>query len=354
LAVLKPFQLLIVKELLDNYKFDQPFHNYFTTQCKMHKNWGSKDRKIYRNTCYAYFRLGFFIKEGTVEQQLKFISENADEISENINAKDIFPWSEWVSDHIDFEAWAKGLLKMRPVYLAVKNGLINQVKEWLSSHKIDYEQTGLILKVKAESKCNELIEKGWAWIMDFASQTAANQIDIQDSDTVWDTCSGAGGKALYLSNKYRYLDLTCSDRRLSVLENLKLRFYTLGFKMPRIELADLKEPFQLKYKYDKIILDVPCTGSGTWGRTPENITGITPEKIDLFCTLQRDIARNVIRNLSEKGCLYYITCSVFKQENEANVAYFVKNFGLKLKSEKYLHGPYDETDILYLAELTFS
>ncbi len=355
MAVLKPFQLLIVKTLLDNYHFDQPFHTYFAAQCKLHKNWGSKDRKTYKNACYVYFRLGFMIRTGSVESNILFASQDTDELLKQVTSNGIFPYPEWVSHSIDFDAWARSILFMRPVYLAVQKGCNEKVEAWLTGQGIVFEQVAEnSIMVKADSKCNELVEKGWAWIMDIASRNTAELIDIKPGEQVWDACSGAGGKALYLTDKFgRQLNLTCSDLRFSVLENLKSRFNATGLKMPRIELADLNEPFQLKVKYDKILLDVPCSGSGTWGRTPENLSAITPDKIRMFSLLQRNIVRNAIKNLQTEGHLYYITCSVFRAENEENVKYFLENFGLELVSERYVMTDYRKSDILYLAEMKF-
>jgi 16S rRNA (cytosine967-C5)-methyltransferase len=355
LAVLKPFQLSIVKELIGHYHFDQPFHHYFAAQCRLHKNWGSKDRKIYKNACYAYFRLGFLIRQASLEANILLASQEKENLLTQIAPADIFPYPEWLSKQLDVNQWAMSLLDMRPVYLAIKNGCDEQVKDWLKTHQIDFEVVANgSIQVKADSKCNELVEKGWAWIMDIASQMAAESIELTEGEKVWDACSGAGGKALYLTNAYHgNIDLTCSDLRLTVLENLKQRFYTTGLKLPHIELTDLNEPFQLKYKYDKIILDVPCSGSGTWGRTPENISVITAQKVHGFSTLQRNIVRNAIRNLGSEGTVYYMTCSVFHEENESNVHYFIENFGLKLISDSYLFTDYNKSDVLYVAKMCF-
>ena len=353
MAVLKPFQLSIIKTLLDNYHFEQPFSTYFAAQCKQHKNWGSKDRKTYKNACYAYFRLGFLIKKGSVESNVLLASMESEELIQSFQPDDIFPYREFVSNQIDFTEWTYSLLFLRPVYLAIKKSFTEKVMAWLDENGIAFERiSNECLKVKADSKCNPLIELGWAWIMDIASQNTAGLIEIKPQEQVWDACSGAGGKSLYLTNKYgNHFNLTCSDLRLSVLENLKARFYTAGLKMPRIELADLNEPFQHKIKYDKIILDVPCSGSGTWGRSPENISTITPNNIQGYVNLQRNIVRNAIKNLANNGHVYYITCSVFRDENEGNIKYFTENFGLKLRSETYLADNYRQSDILYLAEL---
>ncbi len=354
MAVLKPFQTAIVKDLISNYRFDQPFNTYFTTQSRMHKNWGSKDRKTYRQACYAYFRLGAAIRRGSMEENLALALKEPGDILSETGPEGIFPYRGEVSARLDFNAWAESLLYMRPVYLAVKTGLKDRVADWLNSHSIEalWVKDNCVM-VKAESKCNALVDNGWAWIMDISSQNAAEIVRVDDKDEVWDACSGAGGKALYLANTYPGIQLTCSDKRFSVLENLKSRFHALGFGLPKIELADLTEPFQIPQKYNKILLDVPCSGSGTWGRTPEQINLTTTEKIAAFSALQKTIARNVVKNLAQDGRLYYVTCSVFHAENEDNVKHFCENYGLRLLNDVYLYTSFKDSDVLYIAELAF-
>lgn len=355
MEVLKPFRLPIIREILNNYKFDQPFHLYFNALCKAHKQWGSKDRRIYKSACYAYFRMGYasgnLVNDETIIAAIAAVSE---EIA--VPAPEaIFPHSEYVSERIDFDAWARGLLRQRPLYLVMVRGKEEACIKYLEDKGIVFERLrNSCLRLPADSKCDDLTERGWVWVMDLASQEAADLVQVGQGDTVWDACSGAGGKSLYLCNKINIpFSLVCSDKRFGILENLKTRFRASGLKLPRIELTDLTSGFQLSEKFDKIILDVPCSGSGTWGRTPENITGFDLQKIDMYADLQRRIFANVLPHLKPGGLLYYMTCSVFKEENEGNVAFFIEHYGLKIHSEHYLPADAQNSDYLYCAVLKF-
>jgi len=145
----------------------------------------------------------------------------------------------------------------------------------------------------------------------------------------------------------------CSDKRFGILENLKTRFRASGLRQPRVELTDLTDGFQLSEKFDKIILDVPCSGSGTWGRNPENILGFDLKKIGNYAFIQRRIFANVLPHLKTEGLIYYMTCSVFADENEGNVQSFTSQYGLKLQSEHYLPAKPQNADYLYCAVLSF-
>ena len=269
-------------------------------------------------------------------------------------ADEIFPYRSDVSQLINFDEWVKGLQFQKPLYLVLRRGTESLVLNFLKQNQIPFEEVSeFSLKLEADSKCNHILENGWAWTMDFASQKVADCVEVEEDDAIWDACSGAGGKSIYISNKFiKPFQLTCSDKRFTILENLKTRFKTLGLKAPQIELCDLLEPFQLKTKYDKVILDVPCSGSGTWGRSPENILGFQISKIEYFAKLQLQIAGNALKNLKVEGKLYYMTCSVFAAENENNVDLLVKNHGLKLESMQYTVAENNESDTLFVAVLT--
>lgn len=353
MEVLKPFQIGIARQLLENYAYDQPFANYFTSVAKQHRNWGSKDRKIYRNACYSFFRLGYAAKTGSLESAIQFAVQDPAAIREQVSPREMFPMKEWVSGKLDFDAWVSSLLFQRPVYLAVRKGMTTRVEKELAQSGTGFNaESDSCIRTEPGAKCDGVVEKGWAWVMDYASQQAAEGIELSKNDAVWDCCSGAGGKALYLVNKYgNDIHLTCSDRRFTILENLKRRFANMGFSMPHIELSDLNEPFQLKQRFDTIILDVPCSGSGTWGRTPENITTVDAPRLEHYSKLQKTIVRNALLNLKPGGKAYYITCSVFREENEENVRHFKENYGLQEQSSSYVFKSYTESDVLFVSEM---
>ncbi len=354
MAVLKPFQIKVVQELLENYQYDQPFHNYFSNLCKQHRNWGSKDRKTYRNTAYAWLRLGFASGDSVSEADILKGVGIAEALEKSPSAIELFPNIHLFSKAIDPGVWTTAMLKQKPLYIVIRKHKEKQVEDFLNEKAISFSKVGQYgLELPAESKCDELIEKGWAWVMDLASQEAAQKIEISRGNSVWDACSGAGGKSLYISNANLDTDfkLCCSDLRFGILENLKSRFQTLGFRNPRVELSDLTDGFQLSEMFDKIILDVPCTGSGTWGRTPENIRGFQESKLEYYTVLQKKIFRNAIKHLAPGGRLYYITCSVFKAENEDNFSYFIENHGLKEVFSEYQYSKTGDSDFLYVSAL---
>jgi 16S rRNA (cytosine967-C5)-methyltransferase len=133
------------------------------------------------------------------------------------------------------------------------------------------------------------------------------------------------------------IDLTISDVRDNIIINLDKRFSKAGIKNYNSFIADLvtlkqKVPFG---PFDFIIADVPCTGSGTWSRTPEQLFYFDIKEIERYSNLQKKIVHNLAPYIKPGGHFLYITCSVFKKENEEAVA-FIEEQGLRLLPQRII------------------
>jgi 16S rRNA (cytosine967-C5)-methyltransferase len=101
--------------------------------------------------------------------------------------------------------------------------------------------------------------------------------------------------------------------------------------------------------FDLVICDAPCTGSGTWSRTPEQLFFFTANKIDKYAALQRKIVSNAIPFLKAGGYFLYITCSVFKKENEEVAGFIKSEFHLQLVKMELLKGYNKKADTMFVA-----
>jgi 16S rRNA (cytosine967-C5)-methyltransferase len=145
------------------------------------------------------------------------------------------------------------------------------------------------------------------------------------------------------------VDLTVSDIRSSIIHNLKQRFKEAGIKNYHSFVGDLtNSKFQIpNSKFDLIICDAPCSGSGTWSRTPEQLYFFKKEKINYYAELQKKIIINTIPHLIKNGFFLYITCSVFKKENEEVVEFIRNNFQLQLIRQEIFIGYDKKADTMF-------
>ena len=146
------------------------------------------------------------------------------------------------------------------------------------------------------------------------------------------------------------INLTVSDIREAILINLKKRFEKAGIKKYKSFTCDLSSKFLIPNTQFHIILcDVPCTGSGTWSRTPEQLVFFEAGKIDQYNSMQKNIVSNAIAQLIKGGHFVYITCSVFKKENEAMVDFIQQKHNLTLQRMELLKGYDKKADSLFIA-----
>ena len=152
------------------------------------------------------------------------------------------------------------------------------------------------------------------------------------------------------------VQLTVSDVRDTILANLLKRFKSAGIKNFHSFEADLSHATSVTNRFagkpfNLVICDAPCTGSGTWSRTPEQLAFFNHSQIEQYSQLQKKIAGNVISSIKKGGYLLYITCSVFKKENEEVVEYLAEKYMVSLVKQEVLRGYDRRADSMFAALL---
>ena len=159
-------------------------------------------------------------------------------------------------------------------------------------------------------------------IQDEGSQLISIALSPNEGESVLDYCSGGGGKSLHLAqlsnDSARIVATDISDKRLN---ETKRRILKLGLKS--ISVREIDEVKESKNKYDKILVDAPCTGSGTVRRAPDIRVRIDEKSIEFYHSLQLEILEEVVSKLKPGGILVYSTCSLFERENDETVANFL-------------------------------
>jgi 16S rRNA (cytosine967-C5)-methyltransferase len=274
--------------------------------------------------------------------------------------KDVFPRQDELSDGIYFEKFAASFFIQPDLFIRLRPGHEKNVKNKLVDAGIFFKQiNSTCLSLPNASKLEKILELNKeAVIQDYSSQRVGELLQMVRPDgsyqvKVWDCCAASGGKSILAKDILGNIDLTVSDVRESILANLKKRFKEAGIGNYNSFVADLAESkTEIKNLHpDLIIADVPCTGSGTWARTPEQISFFSAGKIDDYAALQKKIITNAVSYLKPGGYLLYITCSIFKKENEEAVDFIKEQFRFQLIKVELLKGYSLKADTMFAALL---
>jgi 16S rRNA (cytosine967-C5)-methyltransferase len=173
------------------------------------------------------------------------------------------------------------------------------------------------------------MNKGWVEIQDEGSQLIAYVCGVKPGMQVLDYCAGGGGKTLALAaamqRKGRIVAMDTDARRL---EKGKLRFKKAGIS-DIIEVRPLSDDRHRKWlkrqkgTFDIVLLDVPCSGSGTWRRNPDARWRSYGPSVEELLPVQAEILDKTVAVVKEGGRLVYATCSLLPEENEKQVEAFL-------------------------------
>ncbi len=372
------------KEILGIYKGDEPLSSFLKKYFSANKKFGSKDRKQISNLCYCFLRLGKAVMNTSIEEKILtglFLCSNESNeilaalkpewnetcnlplneklllINSSLLIAEIFPWKEELSEGLDHENFCRSFLIQPDLFIRLRPGKEKTVKQKLQHAGVEFKLISeTCLALPNASKIDEIIElDNEAIVQDYNSQKTGEFIRSQISDlksqiNLWDCCAGSGGKSIMAFDIDPKIKLTVSDTRESILANLKKRFANAGIKNYESFVIDLANKSAIRnLKSEIIIADVPCSGSGTWSRTPEQLYFFQERKIEEYSALQKRIVSNAIAQLQPAGSFVYITCSVFKKENEEVAMYITENFHLQLKQMEVLRGYDKKADSMFVA-----
>jgi 16S rRNA (cytosine967-C5)-methyltransferase len=401
------------EKIINAYPGNTPFQPWLKLYFKEHKKFGSTDRKCITELCYHFFRVSgyrvaiphWYVKQTILvgvglsindpnhwsvsllepETQAKIhlpIKEKVESVAQMCEASlsFLFPFNGTrLSNGISQMEYSLANLQQPDVFLRIRPGQDKKVLEKLEAHDIPYQLvSNTTIRLNPGVKIESVLELNKEVVVqDLCSQEAGAQIYMaamrillqkvrqngfhaDDLDLfsipirVWDCCAASGGKSIQLMDSDYSINLTVSDNRSSILENLKKRFKEAGIRQYQAAVLDLEKSIPKdhplsKQKYDLIIADVPCSGSGTWSRTPEQFYYFKTESINSYQQKQRKILKNIVKQMAPDAVLVYITCSIFYEENEAQVDYIKEELGLYELSRNMHIGIGRKADNLFTA-----
>jgi len=155
-------------------------------------------------------------------------------------------------------------------------------------------------------------------VQDLGSQLLLEMVELAPSERWLDACAGAGGKTLQLAGRLPSGGVSAYDPRSAALEELRLRAERSGFA-DRIQVLDAPASGE----FDGVLVDAPCSGSGTWRRSP-HLKWCTPrEELERQAARQRTLLEGLADRVRPGGILLYTTCSLARREGEGVVRDFL-------------------------------
>jgi len=374
--------------LILGHKAPEPFAMYLKKAFALDRKFGSRDRRIIGSICYAYFRCaGFMQMRPTEEHLLKAMFACGDEgqgllaaLSPGLfnqvkapldkrlsildwDARKLFPFPDEIGGLADKENFIRSILQQPLLFIRIRPGRRPAVIQALREAGVSFSQVSddcLALPSGTKLESYITINRD-AVVQDWASQQSLNWLAInkdvlngQRPLPVWDCCAASGGKSILLYDLMeKQVKVTVSDVRASVLENCRMRLREAGVNIDRFMQVDLSQPGDTmdNRQWPLVIADVPCSGSGTWARTPDQAYHFTLPQLEGYATRQSAIMRQVMTKLEPGGICMYITCSVFAKENEGQVEKLVQEHPLLLLDQQYIEGAARQADTMFVAIL---
>ena len=165
-------------------------------------------------------------------------------------------------------------------------------------------------------------QAGCFYIQDANSGQLIKPLALKEDDLFLDACSAPGSKL------FNALDVVkrayANDVSATRVELIKKQAQVLGFDNITYSVGDAAK-LQFDLQFDKILLDVPCSGLGVISHRPDIKYNISPTSLDELQQLQRAILNNIARYLKRGGLMVYSTCTLNKKENERQIAAFLQD-----------------------------
>jgi 16S rRNA (cytosine967-C5)-methyltransferase len=236
----------------------------------------------------------------------------------------------------DFETYLRAMIDPAPLDLRV-NTLKSTVDEAIASLRADkvttvktpYSPVALRVEGKPFMSDSKAFRKGLVEIQDEGSQLIGLVTGAQPGMRVLDYCAGGGGKTLIMAAMMNNKgNIVAADTELRRLEKGRARYKKAG--VHNVELRCLADESSRKWlrrqkeTMDVVLIDAPCSSSGTWRRNPDLRWKWYGPSLDEICAIQKEILDRVAEKVKPGGRLVYATCSLLAQENEDQITAFLE------------------------------
>ncbi len=264
--------------------------------------------------------------------------------------------------HQQLQQFIEWQQQMPPLWLRAQQGkTVVELAAQLRGEGVEVAQVDQHLLAKGGKGLanTQAYKSGWVEIQDLASQMIADAVEAKPGQKIWDACAGAGGKSLAIASRLNNKGmLLATDLQAYKLEELKRRAKRAGLFNLRSFTWDAAAPLQLPKEvaqqqgFDWVLVDAPCTASGTWRRNPDARWRFSNSDTRELLAIQKQILQQASFAVRPGGQLVYATCSWQWAENEGQVRDFLTtNPQFKLKRQQLLGAPDYDADTMFVAVL---
>jgi 16S rRNA (cytosine967-C5)-methyltransferase len=373
----------IVDEIIASVREDGPPADAIVTRYFKHRRYaGSKDRRAVREMVFRTIRRsgerpksGREAVLGLTEDEPALLElfgrpRGPEPLRAGEQAAPATLIPEWLvpelSSLVGAEEWP-ALLERAPLDLRVNSAKASRddlLKQFPDGAAAPIAPWGIRLPADSRVDDHPAFEAGLIEVQDEGSQLIGVACEVKDGDRVIDLCAGAGGKSLALAAAAATILATDSNR--TRLSKLGPRAERAGAMIERRLLNPPNELEQLadwQGEADLVLVDAPCSGSGTWRRNPEGRWRLTPERLERLIGVQQrllDIAANLVR---PGGRLVYAVCSLLSREGAGQIERFLERHSSWISEETAIAGgrsdgagrlltpAHDHTDGFFVARL---
>jgi len=292
------------------------------------------------------------------------LKERYDDISGVLSIRE--SWPDWLAEVAEEElgdAWpaiaqasnipAEVFLRTNSLKIERPELLKQLAEENCPAQPLETNSVGIVLEKRKNTFRLASFQSGYFEVQDGGSQMIAPYLQVEPGMRVIDACAGAGGKSLHLAalmqNKGQIIAMDVEAWKLKELQKRARRNGAHNIETRPIENA--KSIKRLHNSADRLLLDVPCSGTGVVKRNPDTKWKLRPEHLDRVRKIQGDIIEDYSKMLKSGGKMVYATCSILRSENEDQVERFLEGHPeFKLISQERVN-PSPWSDGFYMALL---
>lgn len=204
----------------------------------------------------------------------------------------------------------------------------------------DRAPNGIVFRQKIQFTSFPEFKKGFFEMQDEGSQIVGELVKVQPGQSVLDYCAGGGGKTLaFAPFMHNTGQIYLHDIRSHALYEAKQRLKRAGIQNAQIIHPESPHLKNLKKKMDWVLVDAPCSGTGTLRRNPDMKWKFTSEMLLRLVGQQRSIFEKALSFLKPNGKIIYATCSILDEENNQQTQHFLNTYPLEIAGEPFVSIP---------------